>query len=239
MPIRSIIEAPNHSRRMAILGTSIGSGVLVLLVLIASILVIRRNRRRTRQQANIGLNHNSTWLREPFQDPRPSTISFTRELDDNSNIGLIPEIPDTGVAELLDELFHEMSLSAPDHARRHSSGIIPQVSHELRTNRSSQVVVRPRAPSNGPFCKVNDVPRKRCKDIVTSDGASTMQMVLVLSAQHIDHVDQDDASEVTSNLEAQIYSSYMRKSLDLNRTLPPTPISETPQSSPAVVDFNR
>lgn len=100
-------------------------------------------------------------------------------------------------------------------------------------------MVRPRASSNGPFCRVNEVPRKRCEDIVTSDGSSTMQMVLALSAQHIDNVDQDDASDVTSNLEAQIYSSYLRKSLDLNRTLPPTPISETPQSSPAVADFNR
>ncbi|KAL8822363.1 MAG: hypothetical protein Q9191_006901 [Dirinaria sp. TL-2023a] len=41
-------------------------------------------------------------------------------------------------------------------------------------------------------------------------------------------------SNVTSNLEEAIYASYMRKPLDLNRSLPPTPISESPQMSPTV-----
>jgi len=237
VPIRSATETPNHSSRNVLLGTIIGSAALLLLLIIASIFVIRKKRRHTRQQVDVRLNQNTTGHQGPLQDPRPSIISSAREIDDNSNTGQIREIPDTGVAELLDELLHEMSPSGPGHETSRSSRILPQVSHELRTHRSSQVMVRTRTYSKGPLCRLKEVPRTRCKEIVTSDDASTIQMVLALSAQHIDHVDQDDASVVTSNLEAQIYSSYMRKPLDLNRTLPPTPISETPQSSPAVADF--
>jgi len=229
----------HHSRRNVVLGTSIGSAAFLLLLVVAIIFVVRRKRRHTRQREDVGLNRNITGHQETLQDPRPSIISYTREIDDNSNIGHIHEIPDTGVAELFNELLYEMSPSEPGHGTARSSGVLPQVSHELRTHRSSQVVVHARTSSKGPLYRLKEVPRKNCKDVVTSDGASTIQMVLALSAQHVDHVDQDDASGVTSNLKAQIYSSYMRKPLDLNRTLPPTPISETPQASPAVADFNR
>jgi len=237
--IPSTTEAPNYSRRIVILGISIGLAALIFLLIIAGIFVVRRKRRRVRQQADVGFNHNSTGHQEPLRDPRPSIISSAQEIDDQSNIGLIPEFPDTGVAELLNELLHEMSPSGPGHEASRSSGILPQVSHELRTHRSSQIMVDTRTSSKRPLCRLKEVSRKRCKEVVTFDGASTIQMVLALSARHIDHIDQDDASVVTSNLEAQIYSSYMRKPLDLNRTLPPTPISETPQSSPAVADFSR
>jgi len=239
VPTPSTTEAPNHSRRIVILGTSIGLTALILLLIIAGIFVVRRKRRRARQQADVGFNHNSTGLQGPVQDPRPSLISSAREIDDNSNNGLILEILDTGLAELLDELLHEMSPSELGHETPRSSGVLPQVSHELRTHRSSQVMVDTRASSNGPLGRMKEVARKHCKDIVTSDGVSPVQVVLAMSGRHVQDSEQDVVSVVTSSLEAQIYSSYMRKPLDLNRTLPPTPISETPQSSPAVADFNR
>lgn len=175
---------------------------------------------------------------EPVPDPRSSVPDSAREVGNNSIVGSVREFPDTGVAELLDELLHQLSPTDPRHQTRSGSRAIPEPSYELRSHRSSLILAQTRSSSIGPLYITKQVPRKGRMTIATSDSRSSVQVVLSTAAQQFD-VDEDIASVVTSELKTQIYSSYLRKPLDLNRSLPPTPISETPSTTPILASFNR
>lgn len=185
-----------------------GSAAL-LMIIIAIIFIVRRKRQHARQQAHHGLNHDVTEHQQPPQDQRLSITNSAQEIDNDNNIGFIREIPDTGLAEMLHELPPEMSPSRPDHDTIPTSKVHPQLSHELRAHRSFQVMEPTRVSSHGPLGRMKEVPERRCEDTMTAEGAPSVEKVLGMSAQPIDHVDKDDASVATSTL-AQIYSSYMR-----------------------------
>lgn len=101
--IPSLRETHSHIRRNVTLGASIGAVNFLLLVFLGIFLAIRRKRKR---RAN---GHAVNDTQEPptlLCEPRAlRTSSRPREIDHNSVVGPLRELPNTGIVELLDDHF--------------------------------------------------------------------------------------------------------------------------------------
>ncbi len=221
---------PNHLRRNIAIGTSIGTAFFLLLASLAAIFAIRRRR----QKAITQLGNETTDPPTPFREPRALIVSSPREIGQNSMVGPVRELPNSAKAK--EELLNEQAPSGSGNEIAEMSEALAPVSEELRNNRSSRVMVQTRNPNRCKIFTSTKISRKSWPSFASSDGVC-VETVISASAQRRE-MDVDRASIITSSLEAEIYSLYTRKSIDLYRSLPPTPISESPQLSPILVKMN-
>ena len=225
--IPSASQKHNHLRRNVAIGMAIGTALFLLVATLA----IRRWRRRSIIQPS----DQCILLPTTFQEPRASNFSPVLEIGHNSEVGPYSELPDSAKAKV--ELLNEQAPSGSGYHISEMAEALAPVSHELRANRSSSVIPQTRTANSCKILASTKMLSKGFTSLASSDGAPCVETVMSASTQR-NGIKTDRASIVTSSLEAEIYSSYIRKSLDLNRSLPPTPISESPQVSPVVAKFD-
>ncbi len=156
-----------------------------------------------------------------LREPKALTIDPAPGIDNNSMIGPLYELPDRAkIAEM--------------------SEVLPPVPHEMRTSHSSHVMVQLRTANSCEIFAPTKIPRKSWISIASSDrvlGATCVETVTSASVKR-QEVNMDRASIVNSNKKAERDSLYTRTPLNLNKSLPSTPISESPQASPVVAKYN-
>ena len=162
-------------------------------------------------------------------------VSYAHELDHNSMAGNVRELPDSTRARV--ELPSEQAPLAPDNEIFEMSEALPPIPQELKPGRGPQVMVQERTADTWKIFFPTKIPRRSWASIASSDGAPCVGTVISPSTQRKE-LNMDEASIITSNLEAEILSLYVRTPLDLSRSLSPIPISERPQVSPALEDSN-
>ena len=170
----------------------------------------------------------------PFQEPRALIISPAREIRHSSMFSPFRELPDRAKAKV--ELLNEQAPSASGNEIPEMSEAFPPVSHELRTKRGSHVMVQTRNADSCKIFKSTKISRKSRSSFASSGGACVETVISASNQRKASNMDR--ASIITSNIAAEIYPLYIRESLDLNRSLPPTPILESPQLSPVLAKFN-
>lgn len=163
------------------------------------------------------------------------TLYPVREMDANGTHSPVRELPDNGKVELLDE--HSPSGSGNEIQEMAES--LPTVIHELRTNRSSteQSIIQPQNTNRYKILMATRISTKSLTSVESSDTTPCVETVIRASPR-LTSLDMDRSSPGPSKVE-EIYSCYLRNSLDLDRSLPPTPISESPQVSPMTAKFKR
>ena len=226
----SVTPKHSHRHRDIIIGASVGAAAFLLLIVVMSILVVRLRRRRTKVREESQSRH----VYEKSVEPPTSAEIPTQEIGNNSMIWPFREVPDNGVVEL-----PARTLPSDDDSQSSSAPRTPPPDPSvLQIGPSSQLNTSldmgdPRrihlSTTMSRSSRANNSPATSTSGIETFIFASPMS----------EHFDLEVASIATSNTKTAIFSSYMRKPLDLNRSLPPTPISESPQLSPAVASFNR
>ena len=170
------------------------------------------------------------------QEPRALSVKYAREIGYNSMVEPFRELPDSAKARV--ELLNEQSPSGSGNEISEMPEVLPPVSHELRADRGSYVMVQTRTANRWKIFTSTKISRKSWTSLALSDRATCVETAISTSPLQRKGISIGRSSIDTSNLEAEIYSFYIRKSLDLNRSLPPTPISESPQISPVLADFN-
>ena len=160
-------------------------------------------------------------------------VNSAQEIDHNSMAGNIRELPDSTRAKV--ELPSEQAPLAPDNEIFEMSEAPPPIPHESKPGRGSHVMVQERTADTWKIFFPTKIPRRSWMSVASSDGAPCVETVISASAQRKE-LNMDEASIMTSNLEADILSLYVRTPLDLNGSLSPTPISESPQVSPTLRD---
>ena len=170
----------------------------------------------------------------PFREPRSLMVNSAREIDHNSTAGNVRELPNSTRARV--ELPSERAPLAPDNEICEMPEAPPPIPHESKPGRGSHVMVQIRTADTWKTL----FPTKSLRtwtSVASSDGSPCVGTVISASTQRKE-LNMDEASIITSNLNSDILSLYARTPLDLNRSLPPTPISESPQVSPALQDSN-
>ena len=160
-------------------------------------------------------------------------VRSAQEIDHNSMAGNVRELPDSTRAKV--ELPSEQAPLAPDNEIFEMSEAPPPIPHESKPGRGSHVMVQERTADTWKIFFPTKIPRRSWMSVASSDSAPCVETVISASAQRKE-LNMDEASIITSNLEADILSLYVRTPLDLNRSLAPTPISESPQVSPTLRD---
>ncbi|KAL8791774.1 MAG: hypothetical protein Q9195_005650 [Heterodermia aff. obscurata] len=226
----SVVSRPDHRHRDIIIGATIGAAAFLFLFVIVTMLAMRMRRRKKSREGS--QSQNVTTQHEDSVVP-PAPIPM-QEIGNNSLIWPFREVADNGVVEL-----PEKNTPSEDHSQSsRASHLSRPDAHALQSRRSSQLNTLsehgdPRrihlSTTLSRSCRANTAP---------STGTSGIETVIFASPMSTDF-DLDVTSIAASNTKAAIFSSYLRKPLDLNRSLPPTPISESPQWSPAVANFNR
>lgn len=217
-----------HMSRAVVIGMCIGAATFLLMIVLTLVFVIRRRKRKIPYK--VGSNNEP---QTPIQDLKVEPIYGVREIDQNSLCGPYRELPDSGKAELLDE--HSPSGSGKDISEMAQA--LPPVVHELRTTRSSKEPSMVHIGSKAGIFISTNLSRKSWTSIDSSDGTPRIETVISSSPWH-SSLALAKSSVHSFNTEREILASYSRKSLDLDRSLPPTPISESPQVSPIVGLFN-
>ena len=231
LAIPSATETTNHHRRNVAIGTSIGTASFLLFAGLAAFFAIRRWRRKTTTKRNSEATQSPT----PFREPAALMVSFAHEIDHNSRAGNVRELPDKTRARV--ELPSEQTPSAPDNEIFEMAEVPPPIPHESKPGRGSHVMVQERTADMWKVLFPTKMPRRTWMSVASSDAAPCVGTVVSAPTQRKE-LNMDEASIIASNLEAEILSLYVRTPLDLNRSLPPTPISESPQVSPALEDSN-
>ena len=197
-----------------IIGTSIGATMLLVIALAAAIIMIRKRRHK----AGVPKDHQVQIDIAPNYDPLPELDygngGSVREIGNNSLIGPYREAPDNELSELLGR--HSLSNLHVDMPEG-SVGINPMTT----------MLIDP----NGDRSLFSDGVRTGNRMINGSIASNSSAETVNSAAEVANSPDTEIASVGTSNIEHEIYASYIRRSLDLNRSLPPTPVSESPQSS--------
>ena len=170
------------------------------------------------------------------QQPRDLSVKSAAEIGYNSMVEPFRELPDSAKARV--ELLDEQSPSGSGIEISEMPEVLPPVSHELRADRGSHVMVQTRTADRWKIFTSTKISRKSRTSLALSDRATHAETAISTSALQRKGTIIGGSSIDTSNPEAELYSLYIRKSLDLNRSLPPTPISESPQMSPVLASFN-
>lgn len=212
IPSASGLPNSNESNLHIKVGSSVGSIVFVGFIVLVVFWAMRR-RRKSRKRGTVINNElpkQNRALGTPADDLEPREIDL---------IGHYREMADNGRAELLDIAApsgsgHDISeLTHPSEL----SAAASQSVHELMTHHSSNKLDTPHGIQNDP----NDC----CAIVVSTD------------------ISQDSwfnrgPLTVTPSVETTI-RSMPRAIVDLDRSLPSTPISESVQNSPVVTDFQK
>ena len=224
-------ETPSHLRRNVAIGTSIGAASFLLMVSLAAILTIRRWRRKPVVQHG----REATEPPTPWQEPTASIDSCAQEIGHNSMVGSVRELPNN--AKPKEELLNAQAPSGSGNQIAEMSDTLPSVLHELRTSRESHAMIQTCMANRCQIFMSTKVLRKSWPTFTSSDASSCVETVTSASTMG-KHTNIDRESVVASNLKAEIYALYIRESFDVNKSLPPTPISESPQVSPIVAKFH-
>ena len=185
------------------------------------------------------MTRHSTEATEPptsLQEPRALNSKYEREIGYNSMVEPFRELPDSAKARV--ELLNEQSPSGSAIEISELPEVLPPVSHELRADRGSHVMVQTRNADRWKIFTSTKISRKSWTSLALSDRATCVETAISTLPLQRKGTSIGRSSIDTSTPEAEIYSLYLRKSLDLNRSLPPTPISESPQISPVLAGFN-
>ena len=217
--IASTTRTPSHRSRPLTIGTSVGAASLIILITITILFAIRKRRRNQNKKAEP--TDPSPETRASQEKPRATTVCSIREIHQNSLCGPIRELPDNGMAELLDDKFP--SGSGNQIAEMTPSRIF--VAHELGTSRSSkeQLVVQTNFQKKSKSLQSPSSSVKSSTTFESFDGDHFIERQISNEA---------GLSTPASTISPEISPSSMWKDLNLNRSLPPTPISESPQMSP-------
>ena len=170
------------------------------------------------------------------QEPKALSFKYAREIDDNSMVEPFRELPDSAKARV--ELLNKQAPSGSGNNTFEMSEVLAPVSHELRADQGSHVMIQTHTADRWKIFTSTKFLRKSWTSLASSDRATCIETAISASPLQRKGISMGRTSIDTSNLEAEIYSLYLRKSLDLNRSLPPTPISESPQISPVLANFN-
>ena len=229
---------------------------MAILLLILGIVFWTRRRRNGGQESALSVKSDgaddSEWSILP-EKPRITTVCSVREIDGGSLSGSPRELPDNGRFELLDET----SPSGSGNEIRELSPLV-FVAHELRTHRSSkesQTIQNPTAS----IVKSTKISRKSWPAPETPDGTPCIETVISASTRRSSS--EIDVSSPASSLPAEVSPIHDRnprnasnhttiidgepspisnpRSFNLDRSLPPTPISESPQLSPRSFGLSR
>lgn len=248
--IPSTTSSSTHQDRGLIIGTSIGAVLALLLTFFVLVFAIRRWLRRHKHS-----KQSDTSSESPRSSPKPwvTTVCSVREIDDNSLCGPIRELPDSGKAELLDDT----SPSGSGNALPEMSPSMVPVAHELRTHNSSKVhsIIRAYSANNGSILKSTEISRKSWTSFGSSDGTPCVETVISASSRAAPHQASPsdaglkflsssmpkllDLSSVDLATRVMATKCRLPRPLDLDRSLPPTPISESPQISPSSERLNK
>ena len=209
---------------------SIGAASILLLATLTVIFAIRRGRQKATTQPISEVKKRT----QSFQGPGALTVRSAQELDNNSMIEPFRELPDSAKARA--ELLNEQAPSGSGNEVPEMPDGLPHDSHELNTSRDSFVMVQIRSANTCKNFTASKIPRKSWTTIESSGDPPCVETVTCALAQQENSI-INSPSTINSNLEAEILSLYTRTSLDLNRSLPPTPISESPQVSPVQIRF--
>ena len=218
--IPSTTRLPTHRSHNLIIGASIGAASFLLLLFIAGIVSFRHRQSRVHKPSNSESSNPS----KPLDKPNILTVCPLREIGQNSLCGPIRELSDSGKAELLDET--SPSGSGNEISEMSDNLPIPTVVHELRTHHSSveeRAIQRLNAKNVYVFTRIS---QKSWTTIQSRTGTPCVETMI-------------SASIRTSTTKEEIYQSYIRKPLNLMRSLPATPISDSPQVSPTVEEFKK
>ena len=183
-----------------------------------------RKRRTSRNEREAETPESSGQLRTP----RASIGEPALEIASNSIVGPFRELPDSGKAELR----NFQTPSAPETGVPGVTDSDPMTVQEMRTQRSSQEMLTLFINQPKP-CKAlttTRLPQQSRIRIHSIDDISLIATITSTSTQQSIVRSSIDCERVKT----QIYASYFRKPLDLNRTLPPTPISESSMHSPSM-----
>ena len=242
--IPSTMKRTNHNFRNVTIGASIGAAFALLLGVFITWNIFHRRRRQSKEH-EVALERSSIF-KEP-KEARVLTVCSVREIDDNSLCGPIRELPDSGKAELLDQ----KALSGSGNQISEMSASLKFVVHELRTHRSSKesstVQVCPSAGHK--IVESTKISRRSQIRSHSSDSSPCIETVISAST-HGSSSDMQLSTPASTVVEGSpqasppplprpmnlainttILEASSPKSLDLNRSLPPTPISESPQTS--------
>lgn len=200
-----------------------------LLISFAIAFLIRRRKRKVPLQ----VESHTTKPPTRMEDPKKRTICSICEIDQNSLCGPYRELPGNGRAELQDE--HSPSGSGKDISE--IAQALPPMVHELQTHRSSKEKPMVQIGIKGAIFIQTKFSRKSWTSIDSSDGTPCIETIISSSPWH-SSLTLDKSSIHSFDTEKEILASYRRRTLDLERALPPTPISESPQVSPVIGTFS-
>ena len=213
----------SHRSRNIIIGCSTSAAVLLLFfcVCIASVIIMRRRKRSKRRPTR--LDTDQAERRPSSQAPGPLTITSIQEVDAIDTIVPTSELPNSGRSELQGQERGPRSIVD----RSELSNRLPHAIHELRTHRSTMENL------------MNDARPLRRPKMRNSTDMFEVSRFSVNSSEVRASTDarkstSNQVSVHSSNFKTEIYSAYMHGPVDLNRSLPPTPISETPMVSPFI-----
>lgn len=218
-----------QGRHMIIIGSSIGAAFFLLCTVLAIVYCLHRRYAKLRNQ---GGTQEPPPL-PPDRGPSGLTACSVREIGNNSIIGLVRELPETGRVALLDI----QSPLGSGNEMPEMVGTVPVTVHELRTHRSSQekLMIKGDRTRTRKLFNPPQVSGHSCIGIYSANGPRLIKPTTSTSARQSilrKSIDFDV-------LRAEIYAAYLRKPLDLNRSLPPTPISDSPMVSPTGPTFKK
>ena len=243
IPIPSIAKTPSHQSRRLIIGASVGAASSVLLTVVILTLVFWR-KHRLNQRAMASDTSSVTSM--SLEKPRIMTVCSVREIDQNSLCGAVRELPDNGTAELQDET----SPSGSGNLMPEMSSSVPIV-HELRTQYSSRInsMLRTHSANKGSIIRSTEISRKSWTSLEPSDGTPCVETLISATGTNRETPEDSrpsiarrnplsmrskplDLSSQNLTTRLAALKNQLPTPLNLDRSLPPTPISESPQVSP-------
>lgn len=228
-PNQSISSPSNRRNHNVVIGSNVGPAVFLLLAVFAITYCFRRSQRKSQKQSEAAVLKASMSVQGLGNLGDPSI----REIDDNSMVGPVRELPDTGKSELR----NVQSSGGSENVTLEMPKPISASLHEMRTQRSSQEMLMIEA-SRATRCKGLEPckPLQGDSSKFHSKGSKSVFTYLI-SASNRESIARSSTDSV--DVKTQIYASYIRKPLDLNRSLPPTPITESPMISPITPRFTK
>lgn len=194
-----------------IIGASIGAASLLLLIIVIISFTVRSRRRHAGQPRN-PRKYEGTDDPQPSLEPQALINSSPHEIDHNSLIGPTREVADSGLAELV----------AMDSSLGHNDVLLASTAlptTEMDTRRLSRdVSCVDTARTRQVPCSAR-ISRSSWADDMSSHTLYAETLMVVESQPYGSEVEIE--SVATSNLEEEIYSSYIREPLDLDRSIPP------------------
>ncbi|KAL6720917.1 hypothetical protein ACLMJK_000016 [Lecanora helva] len=251
--IPSTTKSVSAGHKNAIIGTAIGVAFVAFLVAVLIWLIIRRPQDQT-QGTEKASKHSSD-----FENSKIRTVCSVREIDNNSLCGPFRELPDNGRVELLDNqspsgsgndisemsqpikyIVHELGTH---HSSKQNSITLANIAENLKIVKSTEISRESRTDCGSLECSpvvettISASTRASTSDLEVSTPASTAASAV--SPPPPPDLTRSDTDESLENADS---SKRVRlKQLDLDRSLPPTPISESPQLFPSsrAVSFRR